>query len=122
MRRLTWLRILVMVGWVLIIPPITRDMEGFYIGADGRPAGVAVEDPLFQWTVYGHYQSGAQCDQARGELMQRGLHLNPGSANAVAWSFAKCIADNDPLLKPNQGPIEELPAATSGQPARNASR
>jgi hypothetical protein len=121
MRRLAWLRILVLVGWVVIIPPITSDMQGFYVGADGRPASVAVEDPLFQWTVYGHYQSGAECGKARRELVRRSLHLDPDSATAVAWSFAKCLQDNDPLLRPNQGPTERLPAATSGQPVMNAS-
>lgn len=108
-----------MVGWVVIIPPITSDMQGFYLGADGRPADVAVADPLFQWTVYGRYQSGAECGRARAELRGRSLHLNPASATAVAWSFAKCLEDNNPLLKPNQGPIEQLPPGTPGQSANN---
>jgi hypothetical protein len=92
------------------------DTQGFYVGADGRPAEVAVADPLFQWTVYGRYQSGAECDKTRAELGRRSLHLNPTSATAVAWSFAKCLEDSDPLLRPDQGPIERLPSGASSQP------
>lgn len=92
----------------MIIPPIRSSEQGIYVGADGRPAAVALADPLFQWTVYGRYQSAAECNKVRSELEERSLNLNPASATAVAGSFAKCLADNDPLLKPNQGPIEHL--------------
>jgi len=111
LRRLGWLRILVLIGWVVIIPPINSDMLGAYVGADGRPAAVAIADPLFQWTVYGRYQSGVECNKVRSELQRRSLHLNPAGATAVAWSFAKCLEDSDPLLRPNNGPIEQLPQA-----------
>ncbi len=119
MRRLIRLRSFVLIGWVVIIPPITSAMQGFYVGADGRPAEVAVADPLFQWTVYGHYQSGAECNKMRAELRRRSLHLNPADATAVSWSFAKCLEDGDPLLKPDHGPLERLPAGTSTQPVNN---
>ncbi len=103
-------------GWVVIIPPITSDMQGFYVGTDGRPADVAIADPLFLWTVYGHYQSGAECDKTSRELRRRSLHLDPASATAVAWSFAKCLDDSDPRLKPDQGPSEQLHSGASSQP------
>lgn len=105
---LWWLGILFLTGWVVIIPPIRAAEEGFYLGADGRPAAVSVGDPLFQWTVYGRYQSGAACEKARAELEERSLNLNPASATAVAWSFAKCLSDNNPLLTPQHGPNEML--------------
>jgi hypothetical protein len=91
---------------VVVIPRINSDPHGSYVGANGLPVDVAVADPLFRWTVYGRYQSAAECNKARSELERRSLHLNPASATAVAWSFAKCLADNDPLLAPNQGPTE----------------
>lgn len=121
MRRLTWLRIFVVVGWVVIIPPVRPDMQGAYVGADGRPAEVGVADPLFQWTVYGRYNSDAECGKARAELERRSLHFDPANATAVAWSFAKCLEDNAPLLKPNQGPIEQLPNGPSSQAVNKTS-
>ncbi len=99
----------VLIGWVVIIPPIRASKDGIYMGQDGHPAEVAVADPLFEWTIYGHYQSGAQCEAARRQLDNRSLSLDPSSATAVAWSFAKCLQDNDPLLRPYQGPVEILP-------------
>jgi hypothetical protein len=99
---------LILTGWVLIIPPVTPATQGFYLGADGRPANVAVEDPHFQWTVYGHYNSGAACERAKSELVSRSLRLDPAKAQAVAWSFAECFADNDRRLHPFNGPNELL--------------
>src|SRR5580704_15775851 len=56
--RLTiWSRTLVLVGWMLMIPPITPATDGFYIGPGGRPARVELDDPLFRWTVYDHCRS-----------------------------------------------------------------
>jgi hypothetical protein len=109
LRRLTCLRVLIVAGWVVIIPPISSATPGFYVGPDGRPAAVGLTAPLFEWTVYGRYQSAAECGKVRAQLEQRSLHLDPNSATGVAWSFAKCLADNSRLLRPNQGPIEELP-------------
>jgi hypothetical protein len=120
LRRLGWFRILVLVGWVVIIPPIKPDTQGLYIGADGRPANVAPSDPFFQWTVYGRYQSGAECNKTRSELEQRALDLNPASASAVAWSFAKCLEDNDSLLQPEHGPLEHLPNGPPSQSIKAA--
>ena len=117
-----WLRILVLVGWVVIIPPIKPDVQGAYVGTDGRSADVALAAPLFQWTVYGRYQSSAECDKARAELEQRSLHLEPTAATGVSWSFAKCLADSDPLLRPNNGPIEQLPDGGSGQSVNHAAQ
>jgi hypothetical protein len=108
LRRLTCLRILIVAGWVVIIPPITSATQGFYVGPDGRPASVGLTDPLPNWTVYGHYQSGAECDKVRAQLEQRSFHMDPNNASAVAWSFAKCLADDSRLLRPNQGPVEQL--------------
>jgi len=84
-------------------------LDGFYVGPDGHPADVGVSDPLFAWTVYGRYNSAAECASARAQLERRSLHLNPSSATAVAWSFAKCLDDDDPLLRPAQGPVEQPP-------------
>jgi hypothetical protein len=95
---------------VLIIPPIRASQDGIYVGEDGRPASVAITDPLFQWSICGRYQSGAQCDKAREALRDRGLELDPSSARGVAWSFAKCLKDNDPLLRSDRGPLEILSA------------
>ena len=103
----------------MITPPIMSDTEGIYTGADGRPASVGVADSYFQWTVYGRYQSGAECGKAMDQLQGRSLHLNPASATAAAWSFAKCLKDNDPQLKPEQGPTERLPDARSSQSVKN---
>jgi hypothetical protein len=100
---------LVLTGWVLMIPPITPATQGFYIGADGRPANVALEDPVFQWTVYGSYRSGAECERAKSELRSQSLRLSPAEAKAVAWSFAQCYADNDRRLRPFNGPNEFAP-------------
>lgn len=122
LRRLIWLRILVLVGWVVIIAPIKPDMQGAYLGTGGRPADVALDDPLFQWTVYGRYQSGAECDKVRAELERRSLHLEPAAAIAVSWSFAKCLKDSDPLLRPNNGPIEQLSDRGLGQSVKAAPR
>jgi hypothetical protein len=97
---------LILIGWVLIIPPIRPATQGIYIGADGRPANVDLADPLFQWKVYGRYPSGAECYRAKSELMSKGLVLNPAQANAVAWSFAECHVDTDPRLRPFNGPNE----------------
>jgi hypothetical protein len=98
-----------MAGWVVIIPPIRPSKDGIYVGQDGRPAEVALADPLFGWTIYGHYQSGAQCEAVRHQLDDRSLNLDPSNATAVAWSFAKCLQDNDSRLRPNGGPLEILP-------------
>ncbi|HEV3112379.1 MAG TPA: hypothetical protein VGY99_17975 [Candidatus Binataceae bacterium] len=57
-------------------------------------------------TVYRRYQSGAECNKGRSELEGRSLNLNPASATAVAWSFARCLEDDDPQLAPNQDPTE----------------
>jgi hypothetical protein len=93
---------------VVIIPPINSAAPGFYVGADGRPASVGITDPLFEWTVYGRYNSAEECGRTRTQLEQRSLHLDPSSAEAVAWSFAKCLADSDQRLRPNRGPNERL--------------
>lgn len=100
---------LVLVGWLLILPPITPATEGFYIGPDGRPARLGLEAPLFQWTVYGRYPDPAKCEKMRSYLDSRGLQMNPANANAAAYSFARCIQDSDPRLRPNNGPNELLP-------------
>ncbi len=42
----------------------------------------------------------------RRALDDRSLELDPSNASAVAWSFGKCLEDNDPLLRPDRGPIE----------------
>lgn len=102
------MRTLVLAAWVVIIPPVRASKDGIYVGQDGRPAEVALADPLFQWTVYGRYQSGAQCDKVRSDLDRRSLNLDPSNATAVAWSFAKCVQSNDPVLFPDSGPVEAL--------------
>jgi len=104
---------LVLVGWLLIIPPITPATDGFYVGRDGRPARVDLGDRLFQWTVYGRYPSSAECDQRRSKLESQSLEMNSADAAAVAYSFAKCVEDNDPRLKPNNGSIERWPSSAA---------
>ncbi len=90
-------------------PPIRPDTGGIYAGSDGRPADVGVADPFFQWKAYGRYQSSAECAKARAELDRRSLALNPASADAVAWSFARCFAQDDPLLEANPGAVQHSP-------------
>ncbi len=102
------MRTLVLAGWIVIIPLVRASKEGSYVGQDGRPAEVGIADPLFQWTVYGRYQSGAQCGRVRSALGHRSLDLDPSNATAVAWSFAKCVQDNDPVLRPDNSPIQQL--------------
>ncbi|MGO9062192.1 MAG: hypothetical protein ACLQU2_33245 [Candidatus Binataceae bacterium] len=102
---------LALVGWLLIIPPITPATDGFYVGRGGRPASVGLEDRLFQWTVYRRYPSGAECDTMRSKLDLQALQMNSADATAVAYSFAKCVEDNDPRLKPSSGPIERWPGS-----------
>jgi hypothetical protein len=109
---------LVMVGWMLIIPPITPAPDGFYIGHDGRPVRVGVEDPPFQWTVYGRYHSAAECEKARSKRDLQSLQMDPTQATAAAYSFAKCIQDDDPRLQLNNGSIEQLPGPTAAQRRR----
>ena len=83
-------------------------MQGFYVGADGRPADVGVEDPLFQWSIYKRFKSGAKNDKTKSVLLSRSLAMDPANANAVAWSFAECYRDTDQLLRPWNGPNEIL--------------
>jgi hypothetical protein len=99
---------LILTGWVLIIPAIRSAMQGFYVGADERPAIVGVEDPLFQWSICKRFKSGAKCDKTKSELNSRSLAMNPANANAVAWSFAECYRDTDQRLRPWNGPNEIL--------------
>jgi hypothetical protein len=107
-------------GWVVVIPPIRSATHGFYVGPDGNPAEVAVGAPLFEWTIYGRYQTGSQCDAARDELERRSLHLRPDNATGVACSFARCLKDDDAQLRPDQGPIEQPELPPSNQSAKAA--
>ena len=102
-RPVYWLRIFALFGWVLIIPPITPATEGLYVGSDSRPAEVGITVPLFQWTVYGRYQAAAECERTQSQLQMRSLQMNPENATAVAYSFAKCLEDNDQRLHPDNG-------------------
>ncbi len=105
-NRSYWFRIFVLVGWLLLIPPITPASEGIYAGSNGRPAQVGVAAPLFQWTVYARYQSAAECDRMRSQVRIRSLRLNPENATAVAYSFARCLEDDDARLRPDKGPAD----------------
>jgi hypothetical protein len=92
-----------LLGWVLLLPPITPATEGSYAGADSHPAQVGVADPLFRWTISGRYQTAGDCERERAQLRISGLRLDPASAAAVADSFARCVKDDDSRLRPDSG-------------------
>jgi hypothetical protein len=98
---MTWRRLLLLLAWVLIIPPITPAKEGIYIGPQGHPANVGIADPLFMWTVVGRFPSGAECKKKESALEVQSLQLDPTDARTVAYSFAKCLQDTDPLIQRN---------------------
>ena len=113
-----WFWMLVLVGWMLIIPPITPATNSFYVGRGGHPARVGLEDRLFQWTVYGYYPTAAECDQRRSKIESQGMGMYSVDAGAVAYSFAKCVEDDDSRLKPNNGSIERWPSSDSADGRR----
>ena len=96
---MTWRQLVLATSWVLLIPPIRPDSKGFYLGADGRLANVALEEPWSRWTVYGRYSLATECQKQQDALEARSLRLDPARADAVAFSFGRCLESDSAMLE-----------------------
>jgi hypothetical protein len=91
---------LALIGWYLMIPPINP--------ADIGSSTVKIDSPLAQWKTYKSFDSAAECEAAKPEMInaiasglsefQKKDKTNPEYVGA--WN-AKCVASDDPRLKSN---------------------
>jgi hypothetical protein len=86
--------VLALVGWYLVIPPISKD---------GR---VDSSVRLAQWKVEGKFDSAAQCEHMRDALkhitvLARRGEDPPMELEIAADHQAVCVATDDPRLKGN---------------------
>src|SRR5208282_2828558 len=87
-RKLCGAAALALVGWYLLVPPITRT---WWIGAERYDDAAA----LSRWTIERSFDNAEVCEAARLTARQQA-----GDA-AIRMDHAVCVASDDPRLKPN---------------------
>jgi hypothetical protein len=80
---------LFLIGWYLMIPPLS--------GGSGA-AKYDRDAPLARWFVYGAYDSAHECEGSKF-LNREGVKQRPQDALKGAFDAAQCIATDDPRLK-----------------------
>jgi hypothetical protein len=99
---------LALVGWYLMVPPLTEDGHPARLSGPISPDsvwGVEFKAPLSKWELNGTYNSASQCNEereTRSERIRKETHWPEGSRS---WAFgedfidSQCIASDDPRLK-----------------------
>lgn len=82
---------LALVGWCLMIPPLSRSSSG-EIGSD-------FSRPLSEWFPVGVYDTEADCDKEINAMNQRAASMAREHRTMLSLSHAQCIASDDPRLK-----------------------
>jgi hypothetical protein len=89
---------LALVGWYLIVP--RYDLDGLVLD----------HAPLSTWKIYNQYDSSAQCEEIRQQIWRAAQDAidehekradTEGLSQATVALSARCIAADDPRLKPN---------------------
>jgi hypothetical protein len=78
-----------MVGWYLMLPPAD---------AHWKLDGTGPAEPLGQWQLLGSFDTATQCKQGISDGAARFDAANPHEPKNP-WSFAQCVASDDPRLK-----------------------
>ena len=92
---------LALVGWYLMVPPIGNDWE------TGRGVFVHWSAPISGWMTVSVYDSATECSKAQAGLYEDFMkthHFASETEKAIvsqAYANGKCIATDDPRLKPN---------------------
>jgi hypothetical protein len=101
---------LALVGWYLMTPPLTP--KGVF---DSSATLVDGSAPISQWSVSRSFDSAERCEQAREaaeNVLKQAVKKNPDllgdrdpkrrleTMGILAAAIAKCIATDDPRLKP----------------------
>jgi hypothetical protein len=94
MKRITHAAALVLVGWYLIVPPLTAK----------APRQVNYKAPLTYWHISGSYDTAAKCREAESKLFNDTMSVYRNDETllpspAQARITAECIASDDPRLK-----------------------
>jgi hypothetical protein len=81
----------ILFGWYLMVPPI--DVGTWRVNRDA---------PLSQWQRAGDYQSRAECDAVRAQILAREIPLGQTPQRAVRYTKlnSQCVAGDDPRLAP----------------------
>jgi len=89
---------LVLVGWSLLLPPISRTMR------------LDLTPDLTKWQVHSTHATAAECEQERQRLQslikqetpapQGSLRRVGREAVAARYRSARCVSSDDPALKP----------------------
>ena len=97
-----------LVGWYLMVSPFTRKS---YLGADIHAAQLGLllihpnpdmAQPLSKWQKIGQFDSEHDCHRALRRLEYEGEKPadTPTTFRWPVWGTARCIASDDPRLKP----------------------
>jgi len=98
---------LALIAWYLMVPPIDR-----------QTFKVLNKAPLEQWEIYSRFETTDDCEREINTSVRSfaASQSNPNNPDLIALSLARCIASNDPRVKP----IQPKPAATSENPSGQA--
>jgi len=87
---------LVLAGWYLMAPPVTRKPNGIY--------EAVLDGPFRQWKKQGPYETMNDCAQAK-EALSRAAELKAKEndtesiASQLSAYSAQCVGTDDPRLK-----------------------
>jgi hypothetical protein len=83
---------LALVGWYLLVPPVTDNEE------KGVRAGI--HNPISQWHVSASYDTAKECERSRAQHFNIGQEQHRAGHRAVASALmaTSCIATDDPRL------------------------
>jgi hypothetical protein len=96
---------LALVGWYLMTPPVSKDGDTVMVG--GRPFDVSA--PISEWHFQGSFDSAVACGTAQNsaESFKVPPGVDPKEQKWLAknlqsiFALGRCIATDDPRLKPN---------------------
>jgi hypothetical protein len=83
---------LALVGWYLMVPPLSRSSNRQKIGSD-------FSRPLSEWLSVSVYDSEADCNKEIDAMNQRAASMAREHHTMLNISHAQCIATDDPRLK-----------------------
>jgi hypothetical protein len=103
---------LALVGWHLMLPPTygvpARDykqevQEHPVVRLGDRYIGIRDDAPIDQWEIDSSYDTASECQTVAFRMLKRkppnGFDSFEG-LQTMRYTFAKCIATDDPRLKP----------------------
>jgi hypothetical protein len=85
-----------LIGWYLMVPPVTRGPNGIY--------QAVLDGPLSQWRKHGPYETLAKCTQAQAALLKAAeSKIRENDIESIESQFSaytsQCVASNDPRFK-----------------------